>query len=189
MGRLVEAFAGWIKKVAEAYRRRLGLSFDDAHQETCIAFMKCIRTHAPERGANFRTYLANKVPFLLLELDRGKTITIGRQALARMLRKGGGFSVSSIDEFREQHGMPPAVFAPEPPADHPHAWAVADSMERLPENYRKVITRYYGFDGEPRPMHVVGREIGVSEPRVSFIHAEALGLLRERISRKLSTSP
>jgi len=58
--------------------------------------------------------------------------------------------------------------------------ALARAMEKLPERERRIVGMHY-FDGVK--FKDIGAELGVSEPRVSQLHARALGLLREFIDR------
>jgi RNA polymerase sigma factor for flagellar operon FliA len=53
--------------------------------------------------------------------------------------------------------------------------ALARAVERLPDRERRVVAMHY-FDGAK--LKQIGAELGVSEPRVSQLHARAIVLLR-----------
>jgi len=54
--------------------------------------------------------------------------------------------------------------------------ALARAVDQLPERERNIITQHY-FEGVQ--LRAIARELGVSEPRVSQLHARAVARLRE----------
>ncbi|WP_425308601.1 sigma factor-like helix-turn-helix DNA-binding protein [Ammonicoccus fulvus] len=55
---------------------------------------------------------------------------------------------------------------------------LADWVRRLPADERGVITRRFGFSGEPLSLVAVGRELGMSASSVRRLELRALGRLR-----------
>ena len=58
---------------------------------------------------------------------------------------------------------------------------LAHALDKLPERERKVIGMYYFDDAKYKE---IGAELGVSEPRVSQLHARALGRLKSAFMPK-----
>jgi len=58
--------------------------------------------------------------------------------------------------------------------------ALAEAMDRLPQRERHIITSHY-FHGAQ--LKEIAAELGVSEPRVSQLHARAVELLRSAIRK------
>lgn len=58
---------------------------------------------------------------------------------------------------------------------------LAEAVEQLPERERQIVGRHY-FDGVK--LKDIGAELGVSEPRVSQLHARALGRLRALLMKR-----
>jgi RNA polymerase sigma factor for flagellar operon FliA len=58
--------------------------------------------------------------------------------------------------------------------------ALALAIARLPERERRIVGMHY-FEGVK--LKDIGAELGVSEPRVSQLHARALGRLRGMLAR------
>jgi RNA polymerase sigma factor for flagellar operon FliA len=56
---------------------------------------------------------------------------------------------------------------------------VADALDRLPERERRVLVLHY-FEGAR--MREIGEAMGISEPRVSQLHTQALARLRQLIA-------
>ena len=61
-----------------------------------------------------------------------------------------------------------------------------DAVEHLPEREGKVIRMYYK---QGRSMRAIADDLGVSESRVSQLHARALKMLREQMSDALYGTP
>ena len=63
---------------------------------------------------------------------------------------------------------------------------LGEAVEHLPERERSVIVAYYR---QGRSMRNIANELGVSESRISQIHARALKLLRAYITESLEDAP
>ena len=63
---------------------------------------------------------------------------------------------------------------------------LGEAVESLPERERSVVMAYYR---QGRSMRDIADELGVSESRVSQLHARALKLLRSYITESLSDTP
>jgi RNA polymerase sigma factor for flagellar operon FliA len=63
---------------------------------------------------------------------------------------------------------------------------LADAIEALPERERCVVVAYYR---QNRSMRDIAQHLGVSESRISQLHARALKMLRTFITESLADSP
>jgi RNA polymerase sigma factor for flagellar operon FliA len=59
------------------------------------------------------------------------------------------------------------------------AKALAKAVEQLPVRERNIITQHY-FDGVQ--LRAIAKDLGVSEPRVSQLHARAVARLKEMLA-------
>lgn len=57
---------------------------------------------------------------------------------------------------------------------------LAEALDALPARERVVLFRRAGFEGEPRTLTAVGRELGVSRERARQLEGKALAELRDR---------
>lgn len=57
---------------------------------------------------------------------------------------------------------------------------VANAIAELPERLRLIVTLY---DYEHLTQHEIAQRLGVSQPRVSQLHSEAISQLRDRLGR------
>ncbi len=58
--------------------------------------------------------------------------------------------------------------------------AIAAVVNRLPDRERQIVTSYYF---KQIPFKTIAQHLGVSEPRVSQLHARAMQLLKEALAR------
>jgi RNA polymerase sigma factor for flagellar operon FliA len=95
-------------------------------------------------------------------------------------------TVSSLDV---DHGLPRAELATSPETGPESSLELAERLEylqvavaELPARLRRVIEAYF-FD--ERPMAEIGRELGVTQSRVSQLRSEAVVLLRDALNSAL----
>jgi RNA polymerase primary sigma factor len=60
--------------------------------------------------------------------------------------------------------------------------SVRSALGRLPERQRRVLELRFGFDGEPRSLEAIARELGISRERVRQLEREALGKLEHELA-------
>jgi RNA polymerase primary sigma factor len=56
---------------------------------------------------------------------------------------------------------------------------VRRALSRLPERERRVLELRFGIDGDPQPLEMIGKELGISRERVRQVEAAAMGQLAE----------
>ena len=91
-------------------------------------------------------------------------------------------TVASLDEVVGEEGMTRAALLEDlntrDPADeaatHELQGLVADAVAQLPADEQAVIRRYYGLDGEPRPLSDIAVEFGFSPQKTRAIKDRAL---------------
>lgn len=60
--------------------------------------------------------------------------------------------------------------------------AVVRAVRTLPEREQRLIALRYGFDGEPRSLATVGRELGITRQRTRQLEREALRKLERALA-------
>jgi RNA polymerase sigma factor (sigma-70 family) len=59
--------------------------------------------------------------------------------------------------------------------------AVASAVQTLTTHERRLIELRFGFDGEPRSLATVGRELGITRQRTRQLEREALAKLERAL--------
>jgi RNA polymerase sigma factor for flagellar operon FliA len=141
------------------------------------------RQSASERGVEFLWYARVRVRGAILDELRAQD-WLSRRARRRFAReeRGAGAAVVGIEDLPEDRRALADSLAPTPEtlvAARSEADALAKAVERLPARERNIITSHY-FDGVQ--LRAIARDLGVSEPRVSQLHARAVARLREYLA-------
>ena len=123
--------------------------------------------------------IAAKVGISVEELE-GSLTDISRSSIAALdelwtISGSGGDQFALIDTIEDEHGPEPqSAFAQTELRE-----AVADSITRLPEREKLVITLYYYED---LTLREIGEVLGVTESRVSQLHTKAILRLKSSLS-------
>jgi RNA polymerase sigma factor for flagellar operon FliA len=130
--------------------------------------------------------IAAKLGISTDELDESLT-DIGRSSIAALdelwtVSSSGGDQVALIDTIEDTQG-------PEPQAEFAQTElkeALAESIARLPERERLVVTLYYY---EELTLREIGEVLGVTESRVSQLHTKAILRMKGRLAGATAREP
>jgi RNA polymerase sigma factor for flagellar operon FliA len=130
--------------------------------------------------------IADKLGVTTGELEDNLT-DISRSSIAALdelwtISSGSGDQVALIDTIEDRHGPQPAQALDETELRE----ALGESIARLPEREKLVITLYYY---EELTLREIGEVLGVTESRVSQLHTKAILRLKARLSGTALTSP
>jgi RNA polymerase sigma factor for flagellar operon FliA len=122
--------------------------------------------------------IAAKVGITVEELEDSLT-DISRSSIAALDElwsvSGEGDSISLMDTLEDTSGLKPAEALDETEMRE----ILADSIARLPEREKLVITLYYY---EELTLREIGEVLGVTESRVSQLHTKAILRLKSRLA-------
>jgi RNA polymerase sigma factor FliA len=112
---------------------------------------------------------------------------IARSSIAALdelwtISSSGGDQVALIDTIEDTQGPEPQAALAETELKE----ALAESISRLPERERLVVTLYYY---EELTLREIGEVLGVTESRVSQLHTKAILRLKARLSGSQAREP
>jgi RNA polymerase sigma factor for flagellar operon FliA len=154
---------------------------DDLVAAGTFGLLDALRRQAPsERGVEFGWYVRVRVRGAIFDELRTQD-WLSRRARRHFTAedRGNGAAVVGIDDLPEERRVvvDDGGYTPESlVAAASESAALAKAVERLPQRERNIITAHY-FDGVQ--LRAIARDLGVSEPRVSQLHARAVARLRE----------
>lgn len=179
------------------------VSFSDYLQYARLGLVEAIDGFDPTREASFETYSSYRIRGAILnglarESEVAAQRTFWRTRLEERVEQLG--PPQTLDAERELEeitrmleGLASSYFPDErddlvddAPHSNPHAATelaqLREAVEKLPARERLVIRRHY-FDH--REFRVIARELTVTPGRVSQLHAQALGHIRELLDGAL----
>lgn len=141
------------------------------------------RQSASERGAEFAWYARVRIRGAIIDELRSQD-WLSRRARRRFASEDRATSaaVIGIEDLPEERRsiVDPMALTPEAlVSERSDAVAMAKAIEQLPVRERNIINAYY-FQGAQ--LRTIACELGVSEPRVSQLHARAVARLRELLA-------
>lgn len=207
--RLVARYLEFARMLAaRLYARRTyeGLEFDDYLQFARLGLLEAVDRYDGMQGAKFETYAAHRINGAILDgvasySDMQEQVAARRRIEAERLEGLHGAAPGRDDPAAlfaylaelavglalgmalEGTGMVQDEHAscPSRPYDglalRQLRTRLKEALAQLPERQRKVLTWHYL---EQRPFNEIGAALNVSRGRVSQLHKEALGALRER---------
>jgi len=157
---------------------------DDLVAAGTFGLLDALRRQAPaERGAEFGWYARVRIRGAILDELRSQD-WLSRRARRRFAseERNTSAAVIGIEDlpeerrgFAEEGAMTPEMLV----AARSDANALAKAVEKLPIRERNIITQHY-FDGVQ--LRAIAKDLGVSEPRVSQLHARAVARLKELLA-------
>jgi len=157
---------------------------DDLVAAGTFGLLDALRRQAPaERGAEFGWYARVRIRGAILDELRSQD-WLSRRARRRFAseERNTSAAVVGIDDlpeerrgFAEEGAMTPELLV----CARSEAKALAKAVEKLPIRERNIITQHY-FDGVQ--LRTIAKDLGVSEPRVSQLHARAVARLKEMLA-------
>ena len=153
---------------------------DDLLAAGALGLLDALRRQtASERGAEFTWYARVRIRGAIIDELRSQD-WLSRRARRRFTSEDRATAaVIGIEDLPEERRSIVDPMAPTPEAlvsEQSDAVAIAKAIEQLPVRERNIINAYY-FQGAQ--LRTIAGELGVSEPRVSQLHARAVARLRE----------
>jgi len=141
------------------------------------------RQDATELGAEFRWYARVRIRGAILDELRSQD-WLSRRARRRFAseERTSGTAVIGIEDLPEERRNVVDDHAHTPESltcARSEADALAKAVERLPVRERDIITQHY-FEGVQ--LRSIAKDLGVSEPRVSQLHARAVARLKDYLA-------
>jgi RNA polymerase sigma factor for flagellar operon FliA len=153
---------------------------DDLLAAGIFGLIDSIRRNGGSDGETFAGYAQMRIRGAIVDELRAQD-WLSRRAREAWTAEGGErwgtaivslHDVTPIEESQHLSGGEDPI---EALVAHSARHALSAAIEQLPERERRVVGMYY-FEGAK--LKEIGAELGVSEPRVSQLHARALGRLR-----------
>jgi RNA polymerase sigma factor for flagellar operon FliA len=156
---------------------------DDLLAAGTFGLLDALRRQSPsERGVEFTWYARVRVRGAIVDELRAQD-WLSRRARRRFASESTtSTAVVGIEDLPEDRRALADEASPTPEAlvaARSDAHAVAKAVEKLPVRERNIITAHY-FDGVQ--LRTIAQDMGVSEPRVSQLHARAVARLREYLA-------
>lgn len=157
---------------------------DDLVAAGTFGLLDALRRQAPtERGAEFGWYARVRIRGAILDELRTQD-WLSRRARRRFAseERSSSAAVVGIEDLpEERRGIADdGACTPETlVCARSDANALAKAVEKLPTRERNIITAHY-FEGVQ--LRTIAHELGVSEPRVSQLHARAVARLKEYLA-------
>jgi RNA polymerase sigma factor for flagellar operon FliA len=157
---------------------------DDLVAAGSYGLLDALRRQAPaERGAEFGWYARVRIRGAILDELRTQD-WLSRRARRRFAseERNTSAAVVGIEDlpeerrgFADEAAMTPELLV----SARSDASALAKAVEKLPVRERNIITQHYWGGVQLR---AIAKDLGVSEPRVSQLHARAVARLKEYLA-------
>ncbi len=152
---------------------------DDLVSAGAFGLLDALRRQQPsERGVEFGWYARVRIRGAILDELRSQD-WLSRRARRRFAsqERNTSAAVVAIDDLpEERRGLVDSGSTPETLVSaRSDANALAKAVERLPVRERNIINAHY-FEGVQ--LRTIAHDLGVSEPRVSQLHARAVARLK-----------
>lgn len=182
-----------VRQTAASLKRRLPMSVqrDDLIAAGAWALMEALRHAQSTEGAAFECYLRIRVRGAMMDELRQQDWLPRRmrEAVSRACSERADPRIVGIEDGAAADEQRMADTATPTPIEHAMAASrcrfVAEAVMRLPARERMVVQLHYFSDVRFKQ---IGELLGVSEPRVSQLHARALQRLREMLAPELQAA-
>ena len=156
----------------------------DLRQEACLGLLDAARRYDAGKGVPFGAYARRRIRGAVMDGLRRED-HLARAARAQARAEGAEVPVQSIQLTAPDQVVGGLTSPHEDTVDAERARLVADAIETLPARLRAVLRAYY-WNGDF--MTEIAGELGICSARVSHLHCDALGLLREYFEMRGFTS-
>ncbi len=178
----LRGFLPMVYKLVLQHSRRLpaNVERDDLLAAGICGLIDSIRRNGGADGEAFPGYAHTRIRGAIVDELRAQD-WLSRRARDAWVAQGGDrwsnafVSLSDVTQDEESLHLAGGEDPIEALAARSARRALSEAIQQLPERERRVVGMYY-FEGAK--LKEIGAELGVSEPRVSQLHARALGRLR-----------
>jgi RNA polymerase sigma factor (sigma-70 family) len=174
-------------EIAASIARRYARSFprlaEELHSEAFLALCTAARTFEPHRQVSFPTHAANRIHGGMLDLCRGLTPRgYRRRDRADAPHVGSLETIQAVDDTGQPLTLHDFLAADEDPVgwEVEYQDEVAQLSRSLPPRDGVIFRLLYGH-AETARMKVTAYAAGLSESRISQIHARAVAILDEAV--------
>lgn len=188
---LLKTYTPLVTKMAGGFQRRLPRNVlrEDLVAAGMSGLWDAVRTHPKGPTEHFPWYVRVRVRGAILDELRTQD-WLPRRARAKADAASGTDSYvppppavvrfDDVSEWEQNRALTDASSSEATLAAKETLEAVAESVEQLPERERYIVSRYYFRDAKFKD---IGKELGVSEPRISQLHSRAVERMRSTIRR------
>jgi RNA polymerase sigma factor FliA len=188
--KVLKSYLPLVNQIVSQIARRLPANVlrDDLHSAGVFGLVDSLRRNGGDNGEAFEWYARTRIRGAVVdELRAQDWLTRRARAAVSAASEDGDArpaALVNIDDVSPTDEAAHLVALEQDPAATVEARddfrVLARAMEQLPERERRIVGMHY-FDGVK--FKDIGAELGVSEPRVSQLHARALDRLRSLIHR------
>jgi RNA polymerase sigma factor FliA len=189
--KVVKHYLPLVNQIVSQISRRLPANVlrDDLLAAGIFGLVDSLRRNGGDSGEAFEWYARTRIRGAVVDELRAQDWLTRRTraavtAAAAEEGEARPAALVSLDDMSSAEESAHLIAPDEDPAAKVEAkddfLALTKAMEQLPERERRIVGMHY-FDGVK--FKDIGAELGVSEPRVSQLHARALGRLRNLIHR------
>jgi RNA polymerase sigma factor for flagellar operon FliA len=183
--KVVKSYLPLVNQIVSQIARRLPANVlrDDLLAAGVFGLVDSLRRNGGDGGEAFEWYARTRIRGAVVdELRAQDWLTRRARAAVTAASEDGESRAATLVSLHEVEETTPLVAMDEDPAAQfeakDEARALSEALEKLPERERRIVGMHY-FDGVK--FKDIGAELGVSEPRISQLHARALGRLRSLI--------
>ncbi|HEU4535453.1 MAG TPA: sigma-70 family RNA polymerase sigma factor [Polyangiaceae bacterium] len=184
----VEAYLPLVHQTVRRFLRKLppNVSRDDLVSAGAFGLMDALRKNGGGEGAAFEWYARLRIRGAIVDALRQQDWLSRRARWA--VASGEGAGATAVVSFEDMAAGEQATALVDERADDPAERAEANDtrarLERavaaLPDRERLIVSMHY-FEG--KLFKDIGALLGVSEPRISQLHARAMGKLRAELQQ------
>ncbi len=170
--------------VVHRIRPRLpaSVSEDELHSAGMVGLLAASRAYDPSQGASFKTYAYHRIRGAIL--DELRRMDFLPRSFREKVQKRGEEAPSIVPLPLDQDGQGTLTSESEV-ENHCEREEMLEilraAMDQLPDKMRMVMGLYYG---KQLKMREIGDRLGLTESRVSQIHANAVARLRHKLGPK-----
>ena len=177
---LIERHLPLCRRVARSTRvpPTAALGHEDLEAAGVVGLIQAVDRFAPERGIPFEGYAMLRIRGAILDEVR-RLDDLSRDARREATALGGGPPTMSLDLLHERGDHVADPGAPAEVDERIDRVGLRDDVERalatIPGRERSILASYYG---KGLTLAMIGRQLGVSEARISQLHSRAIAQLR-----------